>query len=72
MIKINIETDKKYQGCYDSDREQWDLFVAEKDIKSIPTDLFLSQDGESYWHAYLIKAKYEPKLMVYSLTYKDY
>ena len=74
-IYIDLETDKIFNGCYDSDKEQWDLSVREEEIESIPTDIYVSMDaknGEPYWHCYLDKVKWQPKTMTYELTYKEY
>jgi len=70
ILKINLEKDTTYSGCYDADNEQWDVYTT--DPKAIPVDLFLSQDGESYWNCYLVKAQYMRKQNQYHLVYKDY
>lgn len=70
MKKVNLETDTVFEGCYDADRDTWDLYA--KNIKTIPTELSLSQDGETYWHCYLACAKWLPKQQTYSLIYKEY
>lgn len=72
MKQVNLEKDKVFGGCYDADKEQWDVYVNEKDTESIPVDLSLSQDGETYWDCYLVSAKWEPKSMQYHLIFKDY
>lgn len=72
MTKINLERDKIFSGCYDGDKDQWDIYVNEKDIDALPMDLSLSQDGESYWNCYLVSAKWLQKTMQYHLIFKDY
>lgn len=72
MKQVNLETDKVFDGCYNADKEIWELVATDKDISEIPTDLSLSQDGETYWDCYLVSAKWLPKQQAYSLIYKDY
>lgn len=72
MIRINLEKDKVFTGCYNADKEQWDLYATDFNLSEIPTDIMVSQDGDDYWHAYLVKAKWCPKSAGYELTYKDY
>ena len=71
MKQVNLETDKVFDGCYNADRDTWDL-IANKDISEIPTNLSLSQDGETYWYCYLVSVKWLPKKQKYSLIYKEY
>ena len=74
MTKINLAIAPDYEGCYDADREQWDIYVSEQVSAQIgiKTNLSLSQDGETYWHCYLVSAKWEKKSKKYHLIYKDY
>lgn len=72
MKQVNLETNTVFDGCYNADRGSWDLVATDKNISEIPTDLSLSQDGETYWDCYLVSAKWMPKLQAYSLIYKEY
>ena len=71
-MKINLFNDEKFSGCYDADLEQWDLYILEKDIKELPVVVELSQDSESWWNCYLVKAQYMRKQRQYHLIYKDF
>lgn len=71
MIRIRLGKDH-WQGCYDSDREEWCLVVEEKYLRSIPVDAQIKDDGTDWWNCYLVKVKWEPKSMTYELIYKEY
>ena len=71
-MKINLFNDEKFSGCYDADLEQWDLYVSQVDIDELPIVVELSQDGESFWNCYLVKAQYMSRQGQYHLIYKDF
>ena len=71
-MKINLFNNEIFNGCYDMDYEQWDLYISEKDIKNIPIIVELSQDGQTFWNSYLTKVQYMSKQRQYHLIYKDF
>ena len=71
-MKINLFNDEKFNGCYDGDLEQWDLYISCTDIKDIPIIVELSQDGETFWNCYLVKVQYMSRKRQYHLIYKDF
>lgn len=71
-MKINLFNDEKFSGCYDADLEQWDLYITYANIDKIPCKVELSQDGETFWNCYLVKAQYMNRKGIYHLIYKDF
>lgn len=71
-MKINLKTDERFEGCYNGDTEKWDLYVDADAIMLIPTEISVSQDGETWFNSYLVSAKYVKKANAYELKYKDY
>lgn len=72
MITINLFNDPIYDGCYDADKERWDLYIDEKNINAIATDAKLSQDGDTFWNCYLVNVFWIPSQQKYHLIYKEY
>ena len=71
-MKINLFNDEKFSGCYDADKDQWDLYVACANIDQLPCRVELSQDSESWWNCYLVKAQYMRGKGLFHLIYKDF
>lgn len=71
-MKVNLDNNPIFQGCYDADEYQWDLYVRETDLDSFPRQLLLAQYDDMYWNCYLDKVIWDADSFMYHLIYKEY
>jgi len=70
---IDLETSADFSGCYNGDKEYWDVYIDACKTSYIPTDLYIRQNKfNPYWNCYLFKVQYLKKQNIYHLIYKDF
>lgn len=70
-ILVTLDEDNaEFSGCYNADRDQWDIYVTTSEI---PTSLCvrMSRIDDSAWNVELVSAKWDRKANAYFCVYRD-
>lgn len=70
-ICLDNKSGNFWDGCYNMDTKQFELYVPAKAIDSISTEVTIIEEG-TQWRCWLKRVTYDNGTGLYQVIYKDY